>query len=415
MNRSYQYRNATSFSIEFPDFAAFKTTPHNFRLIQRAGKQDIVEITYPDFTPFYQQALKTGVMLSIKWSNGLNTNTWYGYVYDVSPTHQQSLKKPVMVRAIGSSFGLKNMGNKIWVNRTATEIVEEIAKKFKLKPKITTSKVRFSQQSMVNHTYWEKLKELAHRIGYVVQVDKTELHFHPLDVMIDKFATTIPVLYHNWEENQVVSTLSPTLDKFIARVGDTTEGVYSKRDKQVSGVDPVTGKSFSVSHSPSDFKKTLRKNVPDALFTESLTSTITASPSMAREIVKAQAVLSHYSIHAEGSGQGDPLMAPYRTIEINGTGDSTDGFWVIEDVEHFVTHDGRYYVDFTCMTDGTGNNKGAIFRPTEAGTVPVRNLAFEASTEGLSRPTSTRISASTTIVNRGAVGYKVAPRRWVGK
>jgi hypothetical protein len=44
----------------------------------------------------------------------------------------------------------------------------------------------------------------------------------------------------------------------------------------------------------------------------------------------------------------------------------------------------------------------------------VRNLTFEASTEGLSAPTSTRISATTTIVNANSVGYTVAPRRWVG-
>jgi phage protein D len=414
MNRSYQYRNATSFKVTFPDFPSFNTLPHNFRLIQKAGKQDVVEITYPNFTPFYQQALKTGVPLTISWTNGLNANTWYGYVYDVSPTHQQSLKKPVMVRGMGSSFGLKDMGNKIWVNRTATEIVTEIAQKFKLKPKVTPSKIRFSQQSMVNHTYWEKLKELAHRVGYVVQMSKTELHFHPLDVMIDKFATVIPVLYHDWEENQVVSIMSPTLDTFVPTVGDSTEGGYSKREKQVSGIDPLTGKSFTASHSPSDFKKTLRKDVRNTLFKESLSGTMSSSPSMARELSKAQAVLSHYSLRAEGKGQGDPLMAPYRTVEVNGTGDFTDGFWVIEDVEHFVTHDGRYYVDFTCMSDGTGANKGGVFRPTMAGTVPVRNLAFEASTEGLSAPTSTRISATTTIVNANSVGYTVAPRRWVG-
>lgn len=415
MNKSFQYRNATSFEVTFPDFPSFVTPPHNFRLIQKAGKQDIVEITYPDFTPFYQKALKTGVMVSIKWTNGLNTNVWYGYTYDVTPTYQSSLKKPVVIRAIGASLGLKEMGDKIWVNRTASEIVEEIAKKFKLKAQVTPNKIRFSQQSMLNHTYWEKVKELAHRIGYVVQVSGTDLHFHPLDIMIDKFSSVIPVLYHNWEENQVNAILSHTLDKFVPMVGDMTEGAYSKRSKTVTGIDPLTGKSFTASHSPADFKKTLRTSTAAPLFTESLTSTMAASPAMARELAKAQAVLSHYSIHAEGSGQGDPLMAPYRTIEINGTGDFTDGFWVIEDVEHFVTHDGRYYVDFTCMTDGTGRNKKSPTRPSEAGTVPTRNVAFEVSTGGLKKPTRTRISAPTTIVNSTSVGYRVAPRRWVGK
>ena len=415
MNRTTQKREGSSFTITYPDFPTWNLPAHHFRLHQEAGKQDVVDITYSQFSPFYLKALKTGVPVAIAWDNGSVSGTFFGYVYDVAPVTQQTIQRNITIRAIGAALSLKESATKIWLNKTAPEIVTDIAKKFKLKPVVTADATRFGQQSMVGHTYWQKVQELAKRIGYVSQVYGTELHFHPIDMMIDKFTTSIPVLSFNDAVGNAYSEVeSQTLDSFKPRVGDYTESLaFTRRDKAVSGVDPVTGVQYSVSASPNTVGKNLRASTTAPLFTEFLPSSVTGSRALAKSAVEANAQLSRFSIFAAGIGQGDPRIAPFRTIEINGTGETTDGFWVVTKVLHFVAQDGRYQVEFSCMTDGTGGNKPSASRPSQAGIIPTRNISHELSV-GISKPTVSTLSAQTAMISATSTGFQVTPRRWVG-
>ncbi len=417
MNRAVQNRTGSKFKVIFPNFPTWTVTPQSIKIYQEAGKQDIVELTYPRFSNFYLKSLKTGVPVEIKWSNDKTSENFYGYVYDGMSTANQSLSRPIIIRCIGASLALKEGGNKIWKEKTAPDIVSEIANNLKLKPFVTPHKMIFNQQSLAGHTRWEKIQELASRLGYVAQMNKTELHFHPIDIMIDKFMTTIPVMSFNLSYGNPYSEVLPqTLDVFKPRLGDFSDSrAFTRKEKSLSGIDPVTGRSYTVTSSPNSVGRGLRKDTRDPLFKETLPGSITASPAMAQTIVDAHAQLSRFSIYAEGSGQGDPRIAPYRTIEITGTGESTDGFWVIKRSMHFLTFDGRYQVDFTCMTDGVGANKPSSTRPTQAGLVPVRNVNQELTTGAPSRPTYTKLNAPAPLITANAGGFKVTPTRWVGR
>lgn len=417
MNSAVQSRTGSKYKVLFPNFSSWTVTPQSIKIYQETGKQDVVELIYPRVSDFHLQSLKTGVPVEITWSNDKVSEKFYGYVYDASITTNQSLARPVVVRCIGASLSLKEGGNKIWKAKTAPDIVTDIAKSLKLKPFVTPHKMIFSQQSLAGHTRWEKIQELASRIGYVAQMNKTELHFHPIDKMLDKFMTTIPVLsFNNSYGSPYSETLSQTLDVFKPRVGDFSDSrSFSRKEKILSGVDPVTGKSYTVTSSPNKVGKSLRNDTRDPLFKETLPGAITASPAMAQVIVDAHAQLARFSIHSEGSGQGDPRIAPYRTVEITGTGESTDGFWVIKRVMHFLSFDGRYQVDFTCMTDGIGSNKASAVRPSQAGLVPTRNVQEELLTGAPSSPTSSKLSATAPLIKANAGGFKVTPTRWVGR
>ena len=418
MNRTTQRREGTSFTIRYPNFPSFTDTPKGFTLIQEAGKQDVLEIKYLRDSNVFYKGLKTGAAVKLVWKTSNNIKgEFFGYIVDYTPVTQQTLKRPVIIRAIGASLPLKEGGNKIWKNKTAPDIVSDIAKKFKLKPVVTPHPMIFSQQSMVNHTYWEKIQELAGRIGYVAQVSGTELHFHPIDKMIDKFITTIPVLSHYDNGGNIWSEVdSQTLDKFKPKVGDYIDKAsHSKKDKVVHGVDPITGKYYSYSDSPTTVGKNLRTSNAKPLFLEALPGTITGSAKMAETIAKAHAQLSRFSITADAASQGDPRIAPYRTVEINGTGASTDGNWIVKKAYHQCYWDGRYEVEFTCMTDGTGKNKASAFRPETASVIPTRNIAEEVSTGNTSKPTITTLHAPEIVVNQSSTGFKMTQSRWVGK
>ena len=412
-----QNRFNNSFTISFPDFPSLTKPARSIAITQQMGSHDIVEIYYSTFSSVFFRGIKTGVPVQITWRNDKVKETFYGHTVDASYLTAQQLNRDVKITCVGASFPLKDRQSKIWTNRTASEIAFDIAKKFKLKPVITPSSIRFTQESISGHSYWEKLNELAKKIGYGVQVIGTELHFHPIDKMIDQFMTTIPVMsfkdpLQGPESNRDV----PTLMMFEPIIGDHNESdAFSRSINTVSGVDPLTSKPFTFKSSSNKVGKNLRENTKDPLFSTVETNTVVASAAMAKALSESRSQLGRFTIPATAVGQGDPRIAPWRTFEVQGTGIVTDGYWIVEKAVHVLHGDGRYQVEFTGLSDGVGLNKTSNTRPSLAGSVPFRNINNELSTGAKKRPTSTTLSSQTMMVNQSKAGYKLTPRRWAGK
>lgn len=413
----YQNRRGNSFKVSYPDFPAINQPARSMTLYQEIGAHDIAEIFYPRFSTALFKGLKTGVPIQVTWRNDKVTEVFYGYTVDVSYTTLQKLDRGVRVMCIGASYPLKERESKIWINKTITEVVQDIAKKHKLKPFITPHPTRFNQISLAGHSYWEKLNELATKIGYGVQVYGTELHFHPIDEMINQFMTSIPVMMFKDPMMHPMSSFNaPTLDIFEPRIGDYIESTdYSRTNNVVSGVDPLTAAPYTQTTSPNKLGKPVRSTTKDPLFNSVETKIVVASNAVAKSLAEGRAQLARLSIPAKGTGQGDPRIAPWRTIEVRGTGDVSDGFWVVKKAEHFIHTDGRYQVEFECLTDGTGANKPNVSRPSNAGAVPLRNVNAELKTTNKTKPTSSKLSAPVAMVSQSKAGYKVTPRRWSGK
>lgn len=404
-----------TFSVQFPDFPSMSRLPRYITIHQEMGKHDIVELYYQNVSPLIVEGLKTGTPIKITWSNDKVSKDWFGYTSHSTPKVAQQLERYVKLTCVGSSYPLKETAHKIWINKTASEIVEEVAKNFKLKPLVTQSQVRFGQLSMAGHSYWEKLNELAHRIGFAFHVHGTELHFHPIDKMIDQFMTTIPVMaFLDPLTNPQSHFSAQTLAHFEPMVGDYFDDAYHTRSsKIVGGVDPLTGKPYTYTSSPNSVGKKVRTNTKDPLFNKVETGVVTTSTTMTKEFADAKAQLSRLSMPARGSGQGDPRIAPWNTLEVRGSGDLTDGFWVVKSATHTVHYDGRYHVDFVVATDGIGTNAPSATRPTKAGKVPVVNVQAILSKPS-SKPTSTKLTATTTMITQKQSGFKTTPRRWRG-
>lgn len=405
-----QSRFGSSFKVEYPDMPSFELEPKQITLYQQMGHHDIVHIEYARYSPVFAKAMATGSPVRVTWRNDKTTGEFVGTVANQKSPVYQKLKRTNTIVCVGASFPLKENESKIWLNKTASEIATDIARKYHLVPVVTPHNVRFNQQSLSSQSYWEKLNELAYKIGYAVHVSGVELHFHPIDQMIDRFMTSIPVLaYANTLDGVSASYEAPTLDYFNVNFSDFNETLSQKRtEKVVGGVDPITGKSFVTKTSPSKAGKALRKNVKDPLFSSVETDTVSESPQMAKARAEAHAQHSRLSITAEGTAQGDPRISPYRTVEIRNVGGG-NGFWVVSKAVHHMHRDGRYQVEFECKTDGTGENKPSATRPSSAGTVPARNL----SVLGAPKASAPKLRAASPLVNPTAQGYKVTPRKWV--
>lgn len=412
-----QYAFDNSFNVIYPDFPGFEEVPSTVRLIQKANHQDIVEIHYFSISSFYQTALKPGSLLKLKWKNSSVNGQFFGQIVSVIPTKNFGQNKPTIIKAIGTGLSLKENTPKIWINKTASEIVQEIAKKFKLKAIVSPTKVRLTQESMVGQTYWQKLRELANKSGYVFHVFETQLYFVPFDTMINTFMGNVPFLslettlgdgYDNASQS---SLLEFKTESFVI----PSETRHSNRTKNIMGIDPLTGKVFTNKTSPSKVGKALRKNVTTQDFSEQMFEITVGSKALAENRAKSEAMLSSFSEHAKGTAQGDPRIAPFKTIHVDGTGTITDGFWMVKDAEHFMTHDGRYTVDFSCMTDGNGGNKTSSFRKTPNKNFAVRNVAYELASGFQTKPSVTKLNANRLLIKQSDNGIQLKQRRWVGK
>ena len=408
-----QLVQGNSYKVVYPDFPSFDLKPYKLELIQAMGKHDILKVHYPDTVPFMLDALATGALVDVTWKNDKVSGNFKGYKYDSTYSSSVERKRRTVITFLGASFVLKESGYNIWVNKTAPEIVTEIATKFKLKPIVTPHPTRFSQQSMAGHSYWEKINELADVIGYGIQMQGTELHFHPIDIMIDKFLTTVPslaILDYGASEDTVHE--ARTLEYFEPKLGDYLEGQTHKRtEKIVQSVDPYTAKVYNSKVSPNSVGKKLQKKTKDPLFSQIETRTVSASSTMSYEMAKAKAEKSRLSVKAKGAGQGDPRIAPWRTVDVSGTETTANGLWVIETAHHVMTADYRYIVEFTCVTDGVERQETGK-RHSELGTIPYRNISYELTSPNQGKPTQSVLNASSTIVSQANTGFKVTPRRW---
>jgi phage protein D len=416
-NTGTQSRLSSYYSVSYPDFPSIDIQPNEVVLHQEMGKHDILELRYTLLTPFILKALKTGTPVQLTWKNDKVSGNFFGYTTVVSLPIKYQDYQETKIQCVGTSYPLKESSFKIWTNKTASQIAIELAKKAKLKPMVTPHKTIFTQQSLSGKSYWEKLNELAETIGYGMQVSGTELHFHPIDKMINQFMTTIPVLY---SDNSFVSPFNnfnaPTLDAFEARIGDylETSGEPNRSTNIVTGVDPVTGKVYSSTTSPNKVGKSIRTNTKDPLFLKNRTGIVVNSSAMAKSLSEAASHLGRLSIPGKGKAQGDPRIAPWRTVEVQGTQGGGDGFWVIKKAIHSLYISGEYEVEFECRTDGVGGNKPSAFRPSSAGTVPYRNIQNDMIGNSKNKPSVTTLNSSKTLVSQGSSGYKTTPRNWSG-
>ena len=416
-NTGTQSRLSSYYSVSYPDFPSIDIQPNEVVLHQEMGKHDILELRYTLLTPFILKALKTGTPVQLTWKNDKVSGNFFGYTTIVSLPIKYQDYQETRIQCVGTSYPLKESSFKVWTNKTASQIAIELAKKAKLKPMVTPHKTIFTQQSLSGKSYWEKLNELAETIGYGMQVSGTELHFHPIDKMINQFMTTIPVLY---SDNSFVSPFNnfnaPTLDAFEARIGDylETSGELKRSTNIVTGVDPVTGKIYSSTTSPNKVGKSIRTTTKDPLFIKNRTNTVVNSSAMAKTLSEAVSHLGRLSIPGKGKAQGDPRIAPWRTVEVQGTQGGGDGFWVIKKAIHSLYISGEYEVEFECRTDGIGGNKPSAFRPSSAGTVPYRNIQNDMIGNSKNKPSVTTLNSSKTLVSQGSSGYKTTPRKWRG-
>jgi len=393
--------------------------PRRVEIHQKQYQHDVLIMEFSVSSPRWFALMSTGIPVQFNWSQGSLSNSWVGYVSFITKNVSGQINDVMEVHCVGATFPLKERASKIFTNTTVVNAVKSIVTDFGFKFVGEDNGVIFDQLTMAGHSYWEWIVEQAKRIGYGVLVDNMTFYFRPLDKLIDQSIGSVAVLSTPGNQMGINSQfLDRTLDWMKIRNGEYVEDSTALRtNKVVSGVDPITSKTFSTTSSPKTVGQNLRTDVSDVWFTEIRSDRVSNSYSTTAALSEGAAQLSRMNMPAMVKCQGDPRIRPYAPVLIENTGPLTDGFWIPNQVKHMFARLGDYQIEMNVTTDGTGVNASTVTRQDPSDVVGVVNLTEALNNNGVTsvvgKSTQVRLVSYTTIQKEDGQGYARTPSRWV--
>jgi len=413
-----KYRRSTTYTVEFPTLPSISAQPRRVEIHQKQYQHDVVLFEFSQVSPLWFDVVRTGTPVSFSWTQGATTKFWYGYVSFVTKNVSSQIDNVMEVHCIGTSFPLKTRVTRVFKNTTIPSAVATIASEFGFNFIGKDNDRVFEQLTIAGHSYWEWMQEQARRIGYGVFVDGMDLYFRPLDELITQGVSTVPVLsMSGTQANLNGQLLDRTLDWFKALNGEYVEDSQNLRTvKQVGGVDPITQQVYTSSKSPKNVGTQLRANVNDVLFSEVRSEQVISDPISAASAASGAANMARMNTPAKVKCQGDPRIRPFYPVLIQGTGPTTDGYWIAKEVKHMFAKIGDYQIEMTVTVDGTGANKISGLRQGTTTAVGVVNLNEALSNNGVNIDASSgqtvRLVTSSFMATDAAQGYNRTPARW---
>jgi phage protein D len=418
-NPKAKHRRDTKFQVVYPTIPSITQTPRSIVIHQKQYQHDVLVLSYLTTSNLWAETLKTGVPIKVSWTQGGFAKEWYGYVSFVSKTNAPQQREQHMdIHCIGSSFPLKERVNRVFTNTTIPEAVATIAAENGFNFIGDKEARRFSQLNIVGHSYWEWIVEQAKKIGFVFFVDGTDLYFKSLDSYLDSGMYSLP-LFQTSQQGTVYNSqlLDTTLDSIVVLQGEYLEDTENIRaEKFTGGVDPVTAQPYISSSNPIDVGTNLRTNVSDVFFKDYRSDQVTESNAATLSSSSGASTLARLNMPAKIKGQGDPRIRPFTPIQVLGTGEYTDGYWVVKNVTHVIKRDDNYNVEMDVVTDGTGSNTTSSFRGQQSSTMSTVNIpkmvSESATLENFSKKTTPVLNQVSPVIVPTSQGYRRTPAYW---
>jgi len=413
-----KYRKGTKFKVSWPSLPSFSAQPLRIDLIQKQYNHDVAILEYSMVSPLYFDTVKTGVLVEFTWTQEGLSRTWVGYVSSIDRIVNSSRDVAMKIHCVGASYPLKQRATRVFYNSSVPEAVQVIAKEFGLNYSGVNDARRFPQLAMTGHSYWEWMHEQAKKIGYGLVIDGTNLTFKPIDNIIDEHFSTTPVMSFD-STPTVLNTmyLDRTLDYFKAFNGEHIENVPEMRmNKVVGGVDPITNIASVHVSKPNQLGNSVRDNVSDVLFNDFKTGIVANGGIAVTQAADGIANTSRFALPAHAKGQGDPRLMPFGTVLIQGTGELTDGYWLIKEVTHTLHRVGDYMAELRLASDGLGDTSESVFRSRDNTTKGSVNLNEALKNKGKHSKLFSRSDAKAVfghhMVKADNQGYNRTPAVW---
>lgn len=414
-----KYFRGTRYKVTFPTMNNLHTVqPRKIELMQAKDKHDIVTMEYSQVSPMWFETMKSGLPVMFTWSYEQEEKHWIGYVQGVTKTVNPQRSNVMTITCWGSSFVLKNRVTRSFKNCTIPEAVKKIVTEHGFRFIGDVNPYHFEQLVIAGQSYWEWIQDQARLIGYGAYVDGMDFYFKKLDSLIDQSFSSASVLSTTNKAIPIAKTVEDrTLQRFSVL---NSEHVESSRDlraiKSVGGVDPYTDEMFVESISPDKSGTNVRSKVSGVFFNQHMPDRVANSRATAKGLAKGAAELARFNLPAKAQAQGNPKLRPYAAVYISGTGELTDGYWLITASNHTFTLQGDHEVDLDLVTDGIGSTKQTSFRKRDATAVGLVNLVNALQNKGKVPNSfalsSVRLKTVAPIINQGNQGFKRSPTLW---
>lgn len=318
--------------------------PHSLVVIQQACAHDVIAAVIKggdDESRVYE----TGMPLSVQWGyqNG-EVKTAYGYAHHTEPImgkgglgQAQTLK----FVAIGASYVLKQPAQNIWVGRTVSSVVQEIADGVLFSTQIGDHPQVWNNLSQDGKPSWDFLASLASKLGWLLYADNTDLHFH--EYLPD---------FQGMRDNAVLfgagrNPVGPgSVITFHAIRGETVPGAGIKGGRRLGGVDPRSGDVFTLEDDGEVWPGGVMGAKTQAPLFLQYEDMAAGSLDEARSQIDGATQANRWYIQAKAEVTGTPRIRPGVLAAFDGLGKRHDGYWYVQAVEHEIIG-GRYrmYLD----------------------------------------------------------------------
>lgn len=350
------------YRVDFPgtDFGSQQAIAVNVRIVQSAREHDAATVRMRSLSLDWFNKLRPGTPVTIKWSASSGDTarkTFIGYVSHVRPDESYSSSVEFDVFCVAASRCFRESGQEVWTNKTASQIVEEIARKHRFNPIVKPTKRVVPQVIQGGKTYWEVMSTLAEQSGYGLRAEGTNLIFLPLSSLVDARFDSAPVLSTGTGprtgKRDVARTKVAHVEVLSGAVREEADS-FSNDKPVVTAINPVTGKvTQSVKTPKSAVKRTRTRTNPYTSYNGSVAY-------MANEADTMSAAVSEnglMAIDAEAECAGNGALTPYSPVFMEGRNRATTGWFVVKSTVHSLEHkSGRYNCEVVLSTDTLGKS-----------------------------------------------------------
>jgi hypothetical protein len=241
----------SDFYVSFPKSPEFPLLIIAAELYQDINQHDRLVLHFKGSPSLESQAVVSGDPVEFTFKSAEIESKFTGYVHTIEQP-SGGLSGNTDIICVSATYLLKNADQNIYKNKTADQVVSQIAKQFGMEaitqrhPKVRASIVQAGQ------SYWSLLRRLANQTGFALKAENTTIFFVSKSKITLSKKTNAPYFnYVNIEDNGVITAanrISGTILAFEPQVSDSSPESGVRVDRVITGVNYANGSIIKVTH-----------------------------------------------------------------------------------------------------------------------------------------------------------------------
>jgi len=401
-----------SFQVELPE-ATFDSSLLYFRglrIEQSARLHDLATLRVRSRQVNWKDTLAPGTPIAITWSSDSGPSSeFYGYVSYVRPIMKRESYYDFDVIASGASKSMRATDQRTWRNKSVSEIVIDVARKFKLNPIVAPGGVRRPTTTMNGESYWEFLLRITAPLGMGLWVDGVNLYCAPISSLVNNNFNRAPIVT---AFGLAGADLKRTVgvESFSVASGISNEsGLYTGDPATAYALSPVGSTNAVATAKPGTATKRRRKVTSRNVRT--IRGKVAHTRSEAQKLAAGAAENGLLAIDGSLVCGGTGLLKPYAPVYLDLQNSMTSGWWVTKSVVHeFQTGEPSHYT-CTCVVSTDSLSDSTENRPEQRQTVTLPT--DRGSGDRLSKARKATLKRNQSIPVEGKTSDLVNAFRWV--